>query len=299
MLAAGSLGSTEILLRSKAKGLPTSDQLGKRFTGNGDVLGFAYNCDEAVHGIGLGTKIDQQAPGPCITSVIDLRQQAELDDGMVIEEGSIPGGMARFLPLMLATAASLTGKDTDSGVIDFIREQQRILDSAIRSPYAGATEHTQTFLVMTHDQSNGVMSPKDDAIRIDWPGVGTDGARGAVDHLGVVYSGAGTEVHAGLHVLDCAIIPRSIGINPLFTISALAERGIGKIAQARGWKSFATSARTLRARCIPRMPPCLSEAEPLRPTVSHGKNGHIDCIFGKNAVVDVYPTILAHLEKRA
>jgi cholesterol oxidase len=27
--------------------------------------------------------------------------------------------------------------------------------------------------------------------------------------------------------------------------------------------------------------------------------GHIDCIFGKNAAVDVYPFILAHLEKTA
>ncbi len=27
--------------------------------------------------------------------------------------------------------------------------------------------------------------------------------------------------------------------------------------------------------------------------------GHIDCIFGKNAVQDVYPVILAHLEKTA
>jgi cholesterol oxidase len=27
--------------------------------------------------------------------------------------------------------------------------------------------------------------------------------------------------------------------------------------------------------------------------------GHIDCMFGKNAVVDVYPIILEHLEKTA
>ena len=43
MLGAGTLGSTEILLRSKAQGLPLSDAVGERFTGNGDVLGFSYN----------------------------------------------------------------------------------------------------------------------------------------------------------------------------------------------------------------------------------------------------------------
>jgi hypothetical protein len=31
------LGSSEILLRSNKSGLPTSDQLGKHFSGNGDV----------------------------------------------------------------------------------------------------------------------------------------------------------------------------------------------------------------------------------------------------------------------
>ena len=45
VLAAGTLGSTEILLRSKANGLALSDRLGNNFTGNGDVLGFGYNND--------------------------------------------------------------------------------------------------------------------------------------------------------------------------------------------------------------------------------------------------------------
>ena len=43
VLGAGALGSTEILLRSKAKGLPVSNTVGQRFGSNADVLGFAYN----------------------------------------------------------------------------------------------------------------------------------------------------------------------------------------------------------------------------------------------------------------
>ncbi|HCY02548.1 MAG TPA: hypothetical protein DHU71_06520, partial [Erythrobacter sp.] len=43
ILGAGALGSTEILLRSREKGLPLSDRLGANFSGNGDALGFA--CD--------------------------------------------------------------------------------------------------------------------------------------------------------------------------------------------------------------------------------------------------------------
>jgi len=38
ILAAGTLGTNEILLRSKAAGLPLSDRLGERYSGNGDIL---------------------------------------------------------------------------------------------------------------------------------------------------------------------------------------------------------------------------------------------------------------------
>ena len=48
------LGSTEILLRSKANGLSLSDQVGKHFTGNGDVLGFGYDTDTVIDGVGYG-----------------------------------------------------------------------------------------------------------------------------------------------------------------------------------------------------------------------------------------------------
>jgi hypothetical protein len=39
-LGAGSLGSTEILLRSKEVGLPLSDRIGTGMSGNGDILAF-------------------------------------------------------------------------------------------------------------------------------------------------------------------------------------------------------------------------------------------------------------------
>ena len=39
-LGAGALGTTEILLRSKALGLSMSDKVGKDMSGNGDILAF-------------------------------------------------------------------------------------------------------------------------------------------------------------------------------------------------------------------------------------------------------------------
>ena len=56
VVGAGVLGSTEILLRSAARGLPLSGALGTHFSGNGDVLGFAYGGRDAVHGVGHGDR---------------------------------------------------------------------------------------------------------------------------------------------------------------------------------------------------------------------------------------------------
>jgi len=64
-----------------------------------------------------------------------------------------------------------------------------------------------------------------------------DGAHGVTDHRGRVFSGDGTETHAGLFVCDGSVIPGALGCNPLLTISALAERAAELLASELAEKS--------------------------------------------------------------
>ena len=287
VLAAGTLGSTEILLRSKASGLALSDKLGHGFTGNGDVLAFGYNNDQEINGVGFGQQLAQgrEPVGPTITGIIDAREKTDLDSGIVIEEGTVPSALGPTLPLGLAACSAAIGVDTDNGLVDFVNEKRRELDSLVRGPYHGAAHNTQTYLIMTHDDSDGRMYLEDDRLRIAWPGVGAkpifedanemleDATRplggtyikdpiwskpfkkdlitvhplggcamgvsaeaGVVNHKGQVFSSTeGADVYEDLYVSDGAVIPRSLGVNPLLTISALAERCCVLLAQDRGW----------------------------------------------------------------
>jgi cholesterol oxidase len=69
-------------------------------------------------------------------------------------------------------------------------------------------------------------------------GMGSDRSTGAINHKGQVFdasAGQGsTAVHAGLYVVDGAMMPRSLGVNPLLTITALAERAMLHVAREHG-----------------------------------------------------------------
>jgi cholesterol oxidase len=287
ILSAGTLGSTEIMLRSRARGLPASGRVGHHFSGNGDVLGFAYDCKSDIQGIGYGhRKPNPEKPvGPCITSVIDRTATARVEDGSIIEEGSIPGAISRLLPVAFAAADVALGHDGTPTFEHHMRELEQTLESVALGAHEGADARTQTYLVMAHDGGDGNLLLENDRLRIHWPGVGRrpvfqsinqelqdatqplegcyvedpiwaktlgsnlitvhplggcamgdDAARGVVNDRGQVFSAAqGTAVHDGLYVADGSVIPNSLGVNPLFTISAVSERIVSILAQERGW----------------------------------------------------------------
>jgi cholesterol oxidase len=63
-----------------------------------------------------------------------------------------------------------------------------------------------------------------------------DATHGVVNHKGQVFSGnRGPQVYDNLYVCDGSIMPRPLGINPLLTICALAERSMALLAKEREW----------------------------------------------------------------
>jgi cholesterol oxidase len=271
ILAAGTLGSTEILLRSRDdRGLSVSETLGSRFSGNGDMLAFAYNGRVAVNAIGFGPRSPHgfDAPGPCITGAVPLGGAG----GGLLQEGVIPGALAPVLSLGFIALAVLKGKRASTGQRGSIL---RLLEDYAR----GGVAATQTFLVMMRDERFGRLVLKDDRIRVEWPGAGggdmydevtrklrkgcgpadatylpspfgavtvhplggcpmaDDPARGVVTDIGAVFTGnhsnGSPEIHPGLYVCDGSILPCALGVNPLLTITALAERASHHIAAGR------------------------------------------------------------------
>ncbi len=311
VLAAGSLGSTEILLRSRAAGLALSDRLGRQFSGNGDVLAAAVDNPRELNALAD----EDQAPaarqaGPTITAMIDARDAADTGAAgrFVVQDLAIPGPLRWAFEESFALADTLDGlarsDDSAHGEVD---------GRPAADPYAISPARSRRLLplaLMGLDAAQGELcGPPADAeagieagqLHVRWPGARDDpavqarhdwlarrlqarGARllanplwrllppamsalidaphgpmltvhplggcamaddacqGVVNEWGQVFSGrVGTAVHEGLVVLDGAIVPAALGINPALTISALALRALATLKRRWGLRTAAVA----------------------------------------------------------
>ena len=281
VMAAGTLGSTEILLRSRDQGLALSDRLGARFSANGDIIAFGYGAKSPVNAIGVGhpPKVADIAVGACVSGQIEIVDERDLANSLTIQEGVLPSALAPILPVLFIPNGRLLGA----------------LKSLVAGVYKGPFSGLQTFFAVSHDSSSGRMVLEDDRLTLSWPGasdepvyrrldaalealvraaggryvknplagtmmgrqpatahplggcgMGAERGEGVVNHKCQVFdaqAGAGsTDVHEGLYVMDGAVMPRSLGVNPLLTITALAERAMLHVAHDRGL-SFDAEAR--------------------------------------------------------
>ncbi len=273
ILAAGTLGSTEILLRSRERGLAVSDKLGTRFSANGDIIAFGYGAKVPVNAVGVGhpSKVPELEIGASVSGQIEIDDPDNLDNELRIQEGVLPSALAPALPVMFLPNGRLLGA----------------LSSLVNGVYKGPFASLQTFFAVSHDSASGRFRLEDDRLALSWPGakdepvyarldaaigaivkasggdyvrnplagtvmghqpgtahplggcgMGRKAADGAVNHKSQVFDAAPgrgpTDVHDGLYVIDGAIIPRSLGVNPLYTISALSERAMIHFAADHG-----------------------------------------------------------------
>jgi len=188
ILAAGSVNSTEILLRSADRHkLPLSPAIGTKFGGNGDFFGLSYNGDYETRVLGFGTRppndhAKNNGPGPSIVAAIRYAAGQTLHKRFTVEDLSFPGAFIR--PAQGFFAAAPGKEDTDAN--DEKEELARVhRDAQLINPDPyhpdGALNHTMLYLCMGYDDQRGYFIYQKDRVRIAWPGAGSQPVFGMIN----------------------------------------------------------------------------------------------------------------------
>lgn len=239
VLAGGSLGSTEVLWRSRAAGLPVSSRLGQGFSGNGTLIGFSVGTAEAMRALGEASHQSSGRVGPTLLGMFDLRDE---DAAMLVQDTAVPRALVPLLrPLLGAfrgraerlVAWSVTAGDESLGRLVLRHDA---LD--IEWPGAGRAEVVRRVSSQLQALAARLGATHRDNPAWRWlPGaplltthplggcaMGLHGAQAVVDPSHRVFAGDGAAVHEGLYVCDGSVFSGALGTNPAWTIAALAER---------------------------------------------------------------------------
>jgi cholesterol oxidase len=251
ILAAGSLGSSELLFRARNqyRTLPgISAYLGNSWSSNGDFLTPAIYRDRQV----------SPTEGPTISCAIDFLDGAADGRQIFIEDGGFPNLLRDYIQsrgksphrrhrLFVNWLKYLVNDDDPlSNVMPWFGQS---VDAADGRLYLGRTwyapwrrklkldwdvtrsEATIDAMVNMHKRLSAATGGKP-KVPPTWTilknlvtphplggcNMGTTHSNGVVDHKGEVFG------YPNLYVADGAIVPRAIGLNPSRTIAALAER---------------------------------------------------------------------------
>ncbi len=253
VFAAGSLGSTELLLRCRDqyKTLPhISPFLGMSWSSNGDFLTPAFYNDREV----------SPTHGPTISSAIDFLDGVVDNQKFFIEDGGFPDIVKGYLleklnsgsrnvlgrvlidalrkvvrmrdPLANCMPWFAQGIDAADGTLFLRRSWYMPWRRVLRLDWnIDRSEETINAIVVMHErlaratggtpfvpptwrQSKHLVTPHP----LGGCNMGTTAANGVVNHKGEVFG------HPNLFVADGAIVPEAVGLNPSRTIAALAER---------------------------------------------------------------------------
>lgn len=290
ILAAGTLGSTEILKRSAQQGLSLSSRLGQKFSLNGDALVAAIGQQDRVGDPSSvpGEDPPRTAPGPTIAGMarvcLSETQKESAASWITIEDAQIPYALHQIWQEMIVSQALL--RRFGDGSVSAWHQHNVSHDPLAISEELAA--HTQTLLIMGHDDARGELKWEDDRLKPSWehnndtyyraldqrlredekivfngglyapnlisqplpPGfedvlegasqmqglrltvhplggccIGSSSEDGVVNTDGQVFVGDPADnsaVYDNLYVMDGAVIPDAIGINPFLTIASLS-----------------------------------------------------------------------------
>jgi cholesterol oxidase len=262
VLAAGTMGTSELLLRAGKNGLPLSTRLGEKFSANGDDLVFADDLGEPVNAVATG--FPPQAPrggsavGPHSMALIDLGDE---HGPIWVHDGTMLTMMAALAPLEQLLQLK-------------IGKAFRLWREGV---YGDELGRSQILYVVAQDDASGRLRLHNDHVMVDWPGYSDapdrvraeQKVKALIESMGSAFSpnpfamtafggnriiahplggcamGETADdgvvasdgrvfdptkgprgVHEGLYVCDGAAVPSSIGVSPLLTITALAERAM-------------------------------------------------------------------------
>ena len=260
LLAAGSLGSTELLLRCRDehRTLPAlSRMIGRRWSANANLLSTAIYKDAARV---------QQTLGPSISGGLDFTDGSRNGERFVIEDDGFPNLLLNSLRACLdAPGAAGFGRGLLEDIEAHVRANSNLrnvmiwLGAGMDASDGQLTLKRRLFtpwvrdldLQWTPQNSRGVFQaiaevhrqltdatggqmrqgPPDSVFRnmvtlhpLGGCLMGSTADSGVVDHLGRVFG------YEGLYVVDGAIAPSATGRNPSHTIAAMAERIAAHIA---------------------------------------------------------------------
>ena len=268
VLAAGTVGSTRLLLHNRRRLRGLSPALGSRFSGNGDALGLAF--DPSAPDV-QGARNDY---GPVMTSRIDRTAERRL----MIADGGLPANFDVLLDVA-------RGVNVIRGWRRWLLRVRHLLallgatDQQLQPRHVDLPErHDDTdslvFLMIGRDAADGRMrlTPLFRRLDIRWSKASSAQlfrdlersanelaqAAGATPFYaleggplstfttvhplggcpmaddpaaGVVDDLGKVHGYEGLYVLDGSIVPTALGVNPSKTIAALAERGAHALAE--------------------------------------------------------------------
>lgn len=216
-LGAGSLGTTEILVRARETGaLPDLDaETGRGWGPNGNVM-----TARANH---LWDTVGAKQSTMPVMGVNDWNNPTH---PVFAEVAPLPMGLEHWISLYLAItknperASFRYDAATDSAKLDWTRSQSRPSVAAAKSLFDRLNRANST--IYRYDLFGGNKRFADDF---------------TYHPLGGCVLGRATDDHgrvkgcSGIYVVDGSLVPGSIGVNPFVTITALAERNMERIIQ--------------------------------------------------------------------